>query len=863
MTYKRLMSDKIFPSNLLYSYRKYENLLRVKSSTTGCILSIILMPSGLLLDYFSYPNLFYELLNVRIVSWFIMLLILGTHYTKLGKNNITLLMFSWITLDQIFMCYLIFLTEKYLSHYYAGLNLVILFISIILPLKFYEITSICLMTLGLYFLAAWDSKIENFGILFSNVYFILVTSIISITASQFRYKLRFKEFCLHYELEEKNNQLAKMDEMKTQFFANISHEFRTPLTLILGPIQNILHDSSNKISESIKTNLNIAQNNSFRLLRLVNDLLDIISLEKGKLKLVRQKEDISSLLKAKIEAISHLAKMKDINLIHNICESQVFVKIDENAFDKIILNIVNNAIKFTPSGGVVEIKLEKNKENAVITVTDNGIGIEEKELAKIFEPFKQADGSHTRKYQGTGLGLALVKELTELQNGEVEIESKIDEGTKIILTFKIDNSQDIAIKKTNNDKDEIINIHKTCQIAHDIYNNNTELSNNKITKNHTILIVDDEPDMLNFIAKIISNEGYKIILAKDGKNAIDLARQNIPDIIILDLMLPEIDGLGVCKILKEDPKLQFSKIILLTAKADEESKIQALKNGADDFITKPFSNSDILTRIENLLQNQKLFKVISGDLEVTKDDLKKSLGDLKKMQQKLINSEKLNVIGNLTAGIIHEINNPLNYTLTGVELLKRNEVAMQDEEIKDIILDIEDGANRIRNIVLDLKSFAYPKEGEMKKEFLVYESIKSAIKITSYDNKEVKMINKINPELRALGSINHITQVVINLIVNATKAIKDSQNSTSGKIEIDSVEENGQIIIRIADNGKGMSQETIDQIFTPFFTTKKIGEGVGLGLDICKTIIKNHNGELKVQSQEGLGAIFSFSLPKS
>lgn len=241
--------------------------------------------------------------------------------------------------------------------------------------------------------------------------------------------------------------------------------------------------------------------------------------------------------------------------------------------------------------------------------------------------------------------------------------------------------------------------------------------------------------------------------------------------------------------------------------------------------------------------------------------LKETIEDLKTTRNQLIQSEKINAIGSLSAGLLHEVNNPLNYSLTAVQLLKIDPQINADEDLKDTVKDIEEGMVRIKNIVTDLRAFAYPEEADKKTNFCLRSAVESAIRFTASDCKDIEKIINIDANLDVIGSQTHIVQVLINLISNAAKAIKKS--GKAGVIRIETEEKDNRVIVSVTDNGTGMSEDNLRRVFDPFFTTSNIGEGVGMGLSISHTIIKNHNGNLSAESVLGEGSRFFFDLGKS
>ena len=238
--------------------------------------------------------------------------------------------------------------------------------------------------------------------------------------------------------------------------------------------------------------------------------------------------------------------------------------------------------------------------------------------------------------------------------------------------------------------------------------------------------------------------------------------------------------------------------------------------------------------------------------------LKEETIKLQVTQAQLIQSEKMNAIGNLSAGILHEINNPLNYTMTAVQIIKMDDKVNNDADLKDTFLDIEEGMSRIKNIVSDLHNFAYPEQADQKTQFSILSAVESAIRFTSSECSDMEVVKNINPELLVSAARTHIVQVLVNLITNACKAIVKS--GKDGVITFNAEQKDDRVNISVSDNGIGMNEETLKKVFDPFFTTSEVGQGMGMGLSVSYTIIKNHGGILFATSKLGKGSVFSFDL---
>ena len=374
----------------------------------------------------------------------------------------------------------------------------------------------------------------------------------------------------------------------------------------------------------------------------------------------------------------------------------------------------------------------------------------------------------------------------------------------------------------------------------------------------TVLVVDDEPDMRRYLVSMLRDE-YRVFQAADGIDGLRLAQEIMPDAMILDLMLPNLDGLEVCRQLKQSQQTRGIKIILLTARVDEEAKLTALKNGADDFVTKPFSRIEVLSRLANLNETARLER----DLEQSNEQLKSALNNLKQTQAQLVQSEKLNALGALAAGLLHEINNPLNYSLTALQLVRADPLVKSNELLGEVCGDIDEGMQRIRTIVSDLRAFAYPSEADKRSRFEFAEALESAQRFTAHELKDVRIVTDLPRRATVLGSKTHVTQVLVNLLLNSVKAIRGVEEDVDGWIRVTAVVRDDRLVVTVGDNGVGMDENTLQHIFDPFFTTRDVGEGMGLGLSICHTIVTNHGGTIVARSTLGKGSELVFDLPLS
>ncbi len=414
-------------------------------------------------------------------------------------------------------------------------------------------------------------------------------------------------------LSEQADKLQELDKIKSRFFANISHEFRTPLTLILGPARQML---KKKRAEGEKKDLSLILRNSQKLLSLINQLLDISKLESGKMQLRLRKINLIQFIREITFMFESLADRKKIKLGFYSELEEIELYCDTDKIEKVMVNLLSNAFKFTEEIGEVTVIISKEgggettpEGSAKIMVIDSGIGIPGESLKHIFDPFYQADASTKREYEGTGIGLALVKEFIELHKGSVKVESNEEKGTKFIIRLPLSKSHFKPGEIIEEEYDE--NITGQLDFAIDMHE---EISKNGTAgevngtdqpgEKETVLVVDDTADVRDYVKEHLEKD-YNIIEASDGEEGLEKAREAFPDLIVSDVMMPKMDGFELCENIKKDVNTSHIPVILLTAKAGDENKMYGLETGADDYVIKPFNVEMLYIRIKNLIELRK------------------------------------------------------------------------------------------------------------------------------------------------------------------------------------------------------------------------------------------------------------------
>jgi len=703
------------------------------------------------------------------------------------------------------------------------------------------------------------------------------------------------------ELRKANEELKELDKLKTEFFSNVSHELRTPLTNIILPIQNILQNSGDRLHPDNISEKRAILRNTNRLMKRLNELLDFSRLEAGRINFRVRERDLNNILEDIIAASKIGAEQMGIELNFSPKPNLPRVWMDEEKIEKLFVNLIGNALKFTEHEGQVwittmsgEVTLQgKLVQGVICSVKDTGVGINENELPHIFERFRQADGSTSRKYEGTGLGLYLAKEFIDLHHGDIEVASTVGKGSEFIVKLRLGNDHFLpeevifdtgAVESfqekrrqaedrregerrsgydrrlgNRNDQDTINFMQvQFSDLDYDRINTHdlaTQIAVRDENKK-SILIVEDNKDLAYNIARCLTGR-YNVYVSYNGVQAMARLKQELPDLIVSDVMMPEMDGHELCQRVKDDERTLHIPIILLTAKAGLSDKINGLKHGADQYLAKPFNSKELLAVIESLITQRELHAQLSNTLQ-----------KLKEAQVQLVHKARLETVGQLAAGFAHEVKNKMYCVRAGFEGLNQRLAMLHEGKIN--IEDIYDRlvkAMATNNQAVDsslkmvntLLSFSR-KNKETKGDMIAADINKGIEDTLAIVVPMVKEKVTVQTELAAIPlvvcNIEEINQVIMNLIINAYQALKEP-----GRVRINTNHENGKVFITVSDNGPGIPTEDMDKIFSPFFSTKPEGENTGLGLSICYSIINAHHGTIEVKSEPGQGAEFRISLP--
>ena len=517
------------------------------------------------------------------------------------------------------------------QQYFDGPALIILAAYVVIRLRFVYATAVGWLTTVAYTIVLFAFRHEPADFLVSSIWFVISANIIGMFAAYELESYTRRNFWQARVLNAKRQelevarvqataqaaQLAELDAAKDRFFANVSHELRTPLTLLLGPIRDALDGRHDALDRKWEQHLPLMHRSGERLLGLVERLLDLARLDARRLRLRVVETDLVALVHSIVLGFAARAEREDVALDFDAEPEEVGVWIDPERVEQVLTNLLSNAFKFTPTGGRIRVSLRATEGAAVLTVRDTGEGIPPAVLPHIFERFRQADDTATRRRHGVGIGLALAHELVTLHGGRIEAESALGVGS----TFTVR----LPLGRAHFDEDAFASgpAQLPATTPTDVRLPDPIASEHVVEPltDATVLVIDDHADMRAYLRSLLSPH-YSVDIAEDGQSGLETARRLAsegcpPDLVVSDVMMPGLDGFAFCHALKEDEALGHIPVVLLTARGDEESKLEGLGEGADDYLAKPFSADELLARCENLIEVRRRLRArFSGEVVV-------------------------------------------------------------------------------------------------------------------------------------------------------------------------------------------------------------------------------------------------------
>jgi len=646
------------------------------------------------------------------------------------------------------------------------------------------------------------------------------------------------------EAERSRLKAEETKRIQSEFFANVSHELRTPLTLILSPLEAILQDHSRDLSPMVRGYFCSMQRNAARLLQLINNLLDLAKTGAGKVFLRYAPLEVHSFLADVLPPFQAMARRKGVTL--TLLGAAVDpVQVDAEKTDIIFQNLLANALKFTTEGSVT-VRVSQDETHVVVEISDTGIGIAAKDLERIFERFAQSDSSATRLFGGTGIGLALVEELVALQGGGISVDSQTGEGSTFTVRLpkgvahiredlrdRREVDLPVVMERRSEDQDSTKALPSDSRgpMAQDA---SPEASDVPAAPRGApaVLVVEDNADLREFLGSLLGPL-YRVIFAEDGEQGVEAALAERPDLVLSDVMMPKLSGYGLVRRLKEEAGTRGIPIVLLTAKRGLDPKLEGFAHGADDYLGKPFSTRELLARIRVQLKLRALGREVSE-------------------------SKKTRMLATLSAGLAHEVRNPINAILNAVPPLRRLTPRSGDEVDADVteLLDIiEEGGRRIDTMVEDLLAFTNLDRAPVR-DWDPRASLESTLKLLDAERKVGAIVRDLEFDGVVEGNPAALNTLVMNLVDNALHAAGET-----GTLTLRSRPTDTGLHLEVSDDGPGIGADVLPRIFDPYFTTRDVGAGTGLGLHLSRTIVEEHQGAISARSDPGQGTTLVVDLP--
>lgn len=659
--------------------------------------------------------------------------------------------------------------------------------------------------------------------------------------------------------------LAEIDRAKTVFFSNVSHEFRTPLTLMLGPLRQALDSPQGTLGGE---NLQAVHRNALRLLKLVNALLDFARAEAGRAQGNYRSTDLARLTKDVASAFHSAMERGGLSFQVDCPSLPSPVVVDHDMWEKIVLNLLSNAFKFTLAG-TIRLQLRAVGEEIRLTVSDTGVGIPDSDLPHVFERFRTVAGVQGRTLEGSGIGLALVHELVQLHRGRVTVESRLGQGTTFTVSLPasgiaatvVDTRDDVP-GRSNPVLSEAFVVEALGWLANPTMVGGPSTEHDQMASPAAaakpppahVLLADDSADMRAYITRLLAHR-WTVQAVADGAQALAAVRQRRPDLVLTDVMMPNIDGFGLLQALRVDQETADIPVIMLSARAGEESRVEGLQAGADDYLPKPFSAKELVARVTTHLELGRLRRQAHLErqkLEALAESERHARAQAEHASR--AKDEFLAVLG-------HELRNPLAPMLTALRLLqikgvRAPELAVMERQVGALIRLVDDlmdvsritrGKIELRKIRLELSS-------------IILRGLETASPLLEQRRHRIDLQVPAQG-LLVEGDPDRLSQVFSNLLTNAAK-----YSDPGSEIHVVAEQVDDHVRLRIRDHGIGIPAEMLSQVFDMFVQEPQALDrakgGVGLGLTIVRNLVELHSGKVWASSAgSGTGSEFVVELP--
>jgi len=639
-------------------------------------------------------------------------------------------------------------------------------------------------------------------------------------------------------------QRQRAEQLKDEFFANVSHELRTPLTLILSPLETLLQDQKG-FEPGVRSALEIIHNNAVRLLQLVNGLLDFSKLDAGQIQARLTPVKITELTKMVYQDFQPLIMERQLQARLEMDPTEAVVMTDRYIYERILFNLLSNAVKFTAPGGTICVTLKCINDRFTLSVSDTGIGIPTEERDNIFQRFHQLEGSSTRRFEGTGLGLSLVKEFTTLLQGTVTVSSKVGEGS----TFTID------CPAQGMDTDTVFvawetpsgQLHAQRYSLMPVLPVAPSASQELLPK---VLIAEDNAEMAAHMSSLLTAL-CQVHVAHDGHLAFAQVKEWHPDLVLTDVMMPGRDGLSLCRDIKADPETAAIPVVMVTALIHRDALLEGWKAGATDYLFKPFHPVELVTRVQSLLKTRLLQKQAEKEIMKLHTHLEQRALELQMANEEL---------EAFSYSVSHDLRTPLR-AIDGFsrEVLENCQSLLSGQSLEDL-QRIRRATQRMSQLIEDLLELSRLSRQDLQRSTVDLSAQAQIIIEGLRSSAPERTVNTVIPPGLSVEGDPRLLQIVLeNLLRNAWKF---TQGKPHAAIEFGSQKQEGQQVFFIKDNGAGFDMQYVGKLFKPFHRLHNADEfsGHGIGLALVQRIIQRHGGKIWVQAEKERGATFYFTL---
>ena len=651
------------------------------------------------------------------------------------------------------------------------------------------------------------------------------------------------------ELQAANQRLRALDRMKAQFFANVSHELRTPLALILAPVRKLLGTVG--LQDTDRQDLKVVERNASLLLSHVNDLLDLAKLEAGKMLPLYAEVDLAALLQRAAGHFESLAEQRRLSLIVD-APSSVPAQVDPGKIERVLINLLSNAFKFTPEGGSVRCALRLRGDSpsprAILEVSDSGPGVRAELRELVFERFFQVEESATRRGAGTGLGLAIAKEFTVIHGGSIRLDEAPGGGALVSVELPLRPAPGVAVRSeapASSSDEDVALVRELVPAASRAPTLDTSRAHDDARP--LLLVVEDNVEMSRYICETLGGE-QRVIAATDGRDGLEKALQLRPDLIVSDLMMPEISGSEMAAAIRARPELDRIPILILTARAEDELRARLLREGVQDYLVKPFSAEELRARAANLVA----LKRMREELEERARRLRESSAQLE---------EAFRELEAFSYSVSHDLRAPLR-SISGFSRALLEDCGERLDEVgRQHLARVLAATKRLEQLIDDLLRLSRVTRASLRREHvdltgLAHEVVADLIQ-RAHAERAAEFV--VHGGMTVNGDAPLLRLALENLIGNA---VKFTGKREQPRIEFGRETQEGESTYFVRDNGAGFDMAYADKLFSPFQRLHRSSDfpGTGIGLATVQRIVQRHGGRIWAESALDVGSTFYFTL---